>query len=74
MEINQILRLAEHAATGRYIGAGRDKSGPTAVRIISLICINGLFSENDPSGGQRLSLAVLAHLGPILQSTMKRAT
>ncbi len=28
---------------------------------------NGLFSENDPSGGQRLSAAVLATLGPILQ-------
>lgn len=28
---------------------------------------NGLFSENDPSGGQRLSPAVMAHLGPILQ-------
>jgi hypothetical protein len=28
---------------------------------------NGLFSENDPSGGQRLSPAVLAHFGPILQ-------
>src|SRR5713226_7279540 len=28
---------------------------------------NGIFSENDPSGGQRLSPALLAHLGPILQ-------
>ncbi|SRR5712692_5393847 len=28
---------------------------------------NGLFSENDPGGGQRLSPAVLAHFGPILQ-------
>ena len=28
---------------------------------------NGLFFENDPSGGQRLSPALLADLGPILQ-------
>jgi len=26
MQINQILRLAEHAATGRYIGTGRDNA------------------------------------------------
>lgn len=28
---------------------------------------NGLFTENDPSGGQRLSSSVLYDLGPILQ-------
>ncbi len=28
---------------------------------------NGLFTETDPSGGQRLSPTVLAHFGPILQ-------
>ena len=39
MQMNQIIRIAEHSAPGRYIGAGRDTSGPTAVRIISFIYI-----------------------------------
>src|SRR5713226_6502667 len=39
MEMNQIIRLAEQSATGRYIGAGRDKSGPTDGRSILFICI-----------------------------------
>ena len=39
MEINEIIRIAEQSATGRYIGGGRDKSGPTAVRSISFICM-----------------------------------
>jgi hypothetical protein len=33
MACNKIIRLAEHAATGRSIGGGRDKSGPTGVRM-----------------------------------------
>jgi hypothetical protein len=30
MEINQIIRISDHSATGRSIGDGRDQSGPTA--------------------------------------------
>src|SRR5260370_6519965 len=37
--MNQIIRIGEQSATGRYIGAGRDKSGPTAGRSIWFICI-----------------------------------
>ncbi len=37
MQINQIIRLAEQSATGRYIGGGHDKSGPTDDRSISFI-------------------------------------
>jgi hypothetical protein len=41
MAFNKLIRLAEHSDSGRYIGAGRDKSGPTGVRMNSSKCIIG---------------------------------
>ena len=39
MSFNTIIGVYGGFPTGRYIGSGRDKSGPTGVRIIWLICI-----------------------------------
>jgi hypothetical protein len=45
MQMNELIRISEHSATGRYIGGGRDKSGPTTVRISSFICIIGPYDS-----------------------------
>ncbi len=39
MPFTKIIRIAEHAASGRSIGGGRDTSGPTDVQINFLKCI-----------------------------------
>jgi hypothetical protein len=43
MQMNQINRLAEQSATGRYIGAGRDTSGPTSPS--SFIWLIGVYPK-----------------------------